>query len=266
MNEPLPLIERARRVTRSVPRAVVCRQTAAHVWGLNALGFGASEDDWPVELIAPGHVTLPGCVTNVTPLPADDITHHRGVRLTTPERTALDCARWLPRVEAVAALDQFARRGVDLDALWRLPTIPWPVRDTLGMADRGAASPRESWLRVVLVDGGLPRPTTQIRVPLAPAGTAYLDLGWELYKLAVEYDGQGHHSSPTAQRHDDLRRRQLRDQGWRVMAVRKDVIPGQTANLLEHVANSLIERGWQPSPGTTTRILSRIRAARRKPR
>ncbi|MFI6788354.1 DUF559 domain-containing protein [Nonomuraea sp. NPDC050383] len=255
------LLARARSVTRAVPQAVACRQTAAHVWGLRVLSPGTADADWPVELAAPGHLTLPGCVTHVCLLRPEEVTEHKGVRVTTPGRTALDCARWLPRLEAVAALDQFARRGVDLEELWRRAPS-WQVRDTLALADRGAGSPRESWLRVILVDGGLPRPATQIRVALAGDRHAYLDLGWRPYRLAVEYDGQEHHTSTADQHRDDTRRAELRRHGWRVIPVRKDAIPGQTAALLEHVANALIECGWRPTPRQTTRILSRIRAAR----
>ncbi|WP_162794755.1 DUF559 domain-containing protein [Nonomuraea lactucae] len=265
LGPPSPLLGRARRVTQAVRHAVVCRQTAAHVWGLHALSQGTPDTDWPVELIAPGHLALPGCVTHVTQLAAHEITVHQSVRLTTLDRTALDCARWLPRLEAVAALDQFARLGVDLDALWR-QAPSWRLRDLLGLADPGARSPRESWLRVILVDGGLPRPATQIRVPLTADRHAYLDLGWEPYRLAVEYDGQEHHTSPTDQHRDEARRDELRRLGWRVIPVRKDVVPARTAALLEHVANALIERGWRPAPDQTTRILSRIRAARRRRR
>lgn len=254
------MIERARRITRSIPQAIACRQTAAHIWGLSVLS--TPEADWPVELTAPGHLAIDGCVTYLTPLPEEDVTEHKGVRLTTMERTALDCARWLPLPEAVAALDQFARRGVDLEALWHRPLNSWRLRDTLSLADRGAASPRESWLRVILVEGGLPRPATQLRVPLSGNRSAYLDLGWEEYKLAVEYDGQEHHTSCDDRQRDADRREELRQLGWRVIAVRRDVIPGQTADLLQHVANALIERGWQPGPEITTRILQRIRAAR----
>ncbi|KAB8193758.1 DUF559 domain-containing protein [Nonomuraea phyllanthi] len=261
----LSLIDRAVRVTRAVPQAVACRQTAAHIWGLSALP-ATEEADWPVELIAPGHLALPGCVTYLAPLPPEDVTVHRAARLTTMERTALDCARWLPRMDAVAILDQFARRGVDLDALWHRPLNSWQLRDTLGLADRGAASPRESWLRVILVEGGLPRPVTQIRVELDDDRSAYLDLGWEEFKVAVEYDGREHHTSAVDQLRDADRREELRRRGWRVIAVRMDVIPGQIAGLLEHVANALIERGWQPGPERTDRILRRIRAARRRSR
>ena len=261
----LSLADRTRRITQSVPQAVACRRTAAHIWGLHVLSLDTTEDDWPVELIAPGHLTIPGCVTHVTILPAADITEHKGVRLTTQERTALDCVRWLPRMEAVAALDQFVRRGVDLEALWHQSTS-WHLRDTLSLADRGAGSPRESWLRVILVDGGLPRPTTQIRVPLADDRVAYLDLGWPEFQVAVEYDGQQHHTSSVDQLHDERRRAELRSLGWRIIIVRRDVFPGQIADLLHQVADTLIQQGWQPGTRQTTRILARIRAARRRRR
>ncbi|SET31154.1 DUF559 domain-containing protein [Nonomuraea wenchangensis] len=259
-----PLIDRTRQITRSIPQATACRRTAAHIWDLDVLPSHTG-DDWPVELIAPGHLTIPGCVTYLAPLPEADITTHKGVRLTTMERTALDCARYLPRMEAVAILDRFARKGLDLEALWHRPLNSWQLRDTLSLADRGAASPRESWLRVILIEGGLPRPSTQIRVDLGDDHHAYLDLGWEAYKVAVEYDGQEHHTSPADRQRDTDRREELRRRGWRVIAVRRDVIPGQIADLLHHVANALIERGWRPGPETTTRILRNIRAARRRP-
>ncbi|MGP3935022.1 hypothetical protein [Nonomuraea sp. KM88] len=219
------LIVRAARITRAVPQAVVCRRTAAHIWGASVLT--APQADWPVELAAPAHLALPGCVTYLTSLPGADVTAHKGVRLTTMERTALDCARWLPRMDAVAVLDQLARKGVDMDALWHRPLTPWHLRDLLTLADPGARSPRESWLRVILVDGGLPRPAAQIRAELGDGRLAYLDLGWEEFKVAVEYDGQGHHTSPADQRHDGDRREDLRRSGWRVIIVRGDVIPGR---------------------------------------
>ncbi|MEV5897243.1 endonuclease domain-containing protein [Nonomuraea fuscirosea] len=261
---PPSLTQRAARITRALPQVVACRQTAAHIWGLQVLP--APEADWPVELTAPGHLVIPGCVTYLAPLPDEDIAEHNGVRITTMERTALDCARWLPRMEAVAIVDQFARKGIDLAALWHRPLNSWRLRDTLSLADRGAASPRESWLRVLLIDGGLPRPTTQIRVALAEDRFAYLDMGWEEFKVAVEYDGQQHHTSAADQQRDADRREELRRRGWRVIAVRRDVIPGHIADLLHHVADALIERGWRPGPHGTNRILSRIRAARRSSR
>ncbi|MFC7719313.1 hypothetical protein [Nonomuraea recticatena] len=48
--------------------------------------------------------------------------------------------------------------------------------------------------------------------------------------------------------------------------MRRDVIPGRGADVLEQVANALIECGWQPTSGQVTRILGRLRAARRRRR
>ncbi|MEU7896178.1 hypothetical protein AB0B45_25400 [Nonomuraea sp. NPDC049152] len=192
------------------------------------------------------------------------MTEHRSVRVTTPERTAFDCAQHLARRDGVAIVDQFLRRGVDHDALMRRATGFRQVWETLAMADKGAASPRETWLRVILVEGGLPRPATQIRVDLPGDRLAYLDLGWPAFSLGVEYDGQGHHTSPADRHRDVTRRAALRAAGWRVIPVRRDVIPARSADLVEQVANALIECGWKPAPAQVTRILARLRAARRR--
>lgn len=253
------LLVRARRVTRALPQAVVCRAAAARVWGVEVLHSPRGQ---PLELITPEGLEVPGCVTYAGVLSDGDVTLHHGIRVTTPARTAFDCAHWLPRADAVVVLDQFLRRGVDLDPLWH-QTVSRRARAALGLADRRAASPRESWLRVMFVDCGLPRPATQISAVLPCGRRVYLDLGWETYKVAVEYDGREHHAAEADRLHDDARREGLRAQGWRIVVAGPDVIPGRAADLLEVVANALIERGWQPGPGGMTRVLSRIRAARR---
>ncbi|MGW4475744.1 hypothetical protein [Nonomuraea sp. NPDC004354] len=259
---PASLLDRARLFTGLVPGSTACHRTAAHVWGLHALDD--SEDEWPVELAVPRATHLPGCTVHQVSLPPADVTEHRSVRVTTPERTAVDCARHLPRRDGVAIVDQFLRRGVDHDALMRRATGFGRLWETLAMADRGAASPRETWLRVILVEGGLPRPATQIRVDLPGDRLAYLDLGWPAHFLGVEYDGHEHHSSPADRRRDANRRAALREAGWRVIPVRRDVVPARSADLVEQVANALIECGWQPAPAEVTRILARLRTARRR--
>ncbi|WP_157250736.1 DUF559 domain-containing protein [Nonomuraea typhae] len=260
-----PLLDRARLMTRLVQGAVACRRTAAHVWGLQAMPDGTPSTTWPVELAIPIHMDIPGSDTHELAIPPKDTTTHRGVRLTTPARTALDCARALPRIDAVTIIDQFLRRGVRLADLRADACAFDHLLKTLSMADGGAASPRESRLRVTFLEAGLPRPVTQIRVTLPASRHAYLDLGWPDYLLAVEYDGQNHHSTPDARAHDAARRTLLESLGWRVIPVRRDVVPARMGDLLEQVANTLIQRGWHPHPEVTTRILSRIRAARRRP-
>ena len=56
----------------------------------------------------------------------------------------------------------------------------------------GAASPKESWLRLLLIDNGFPIPETQIPVLDGHVPFAFLDMGWRHIQLAVEYDGDQH--------------------------------------------------------------------------
>ena len=62
------------------------------------------------------------------------------------------------------------------------------------LVDGGASSPKDTWLRLLLVDAGLPTPTTQIPVVDDYRALAMLDMGWTEFGVAVEYDGDHHRS------------------------------------------------------------------------
>jgi hypothetical protein len=66
----------------------------------------------------------------------------------------------------------------------------------LELVDGGAQSPKESQVRLWLIEAGLPRPKTQIPV-FGPDGVpfAFLDLGWEAWMLGGEYEGEHHFGS-----------------------------------------------------------------------
>ncbi len=107
--------------------------------------------------------------------------------------------------------------------------------------DGGAQSPRESWLRLLLIDGGLPRPITQIPVRSAGAVLAYLDMGWEEPMVAVEYDGDQHRTD-RRQYVKDIRRWEIvEDIGWRIIRVVKEDRPNI---ILERVYSALASRGY----------------------
>jgi very-short-patch-repair endonuclease len=106
--------------------------------------------------------------------------------------------------------------------------------------DSGAQSPKESWLRLVLIQAGLPRPQTQIPVVNEfGSAIAYLDMGWEDVKVAVEYDGEQHRSD----RHQytwDLRRSEiLQRRGWIVVRV---VAGDRPAEVVRRVRDALAAR------------------------
>lgn len=94
------------------------------------------------------------------------------------------------------------------------------LESALDLIDRGAESPQESYLRLVLIRGGLPRPTTQVPV-YAEDGTvvAYLDMGWPELMVGVEYDGD-HHRTDRRQYVRDARRQDLVEElGWLMVRV-----------------------------------------------
>ncbi|MFB9963635.1 hypothetical protein [Sinosporangium siamense] len=262
-------LSRVRLLLDAVPSAVLCRRTAAHTWGLRGQVMRGAATSWPIEVATNTDPGIAGCAVSPSVRPVGDITLHREFLVTTLDRTALDCARWLPRLEAVAILDQALRRGVHPDALRRRASLIYGapggrrVREMLALTDPRAGSPRESWVRVIVLDARLPRPTSQFTIPLSGGRTARLDLAWEDFKVAAEYDGHTRHTSDRDRFADERRRYELRELGWHVVPVRADVIPAHTAEFLTDIVNALLERGWHPSQEEMTRILAHIRTLRR---
>ncbi|MDT5021321.1 MAG: hypothetical protein QOI33_1845 [Mycobacterium sp.] len=145
-----------------------------------------------------------------------------GMPVTTPARTALDVACRYPLEQAVAAIDALARatdlKLSDVDLLaerYKGRRGLRRARVALSLVDPGAESPRETWLRLVLIRAGFPPPQTQIAVHDEYGQiVAVLDMGWEAIKLAVEYDGD-HHRIDRRQFNKDIRRAEaLNDLGW----------------------------------------------------
>ena len=150
-----------------------------------------------------------------------------GYAVSTPERTAFDIGRRGAVRSAVVRLDALARAtGFKADDVLRVarchPRAPGLRRleTALPLVDAGAQSPRESYLRMLLIDAGLPRPRTQIPV-LGDDGVpvAFLDLGWEESMVAVEYDGDQHRTDRRQYVKDIRRIEMLERMGWIVVRV-----------------------------------------------
>jgi hypothetical protein len=152
----------------------------------------------------------------------DEIQLIAGIPATTPARTALDVACRYPVGKAVAAIDALARatdlKVTDVETLaerYRGRRGIKRARIALSLVDSGAESPRETWLRLLLIRAGFPPPRTQIPVYDGyGALVAVLDMGWEDLKLAVEYEGD-HHRTDRRQFHRDIRRAEaVGELGW----------------------------------------------------
>jgi hypothetical protein len=125
----------------------------------------------PVDIIHDNRHPLPGLRIWGDRLESDEIELIDDVPVTTPTRTALDLACWHPSTTSVAALDALARAtefklaDVELlEARYRGRRGLERARVSLDLVDAGAQSPKETWLRLILVRAGLPRPKTQIPV------------------------------------------------------------------------------------------------------
>jgi hypothetical protein len=152
----------------------------------------------------------------------DELTLLGGVKVTTSARTALDVACRYPVGKAVAAIDALARatdlKIADVELLaerYKGRRGIRRARIALSLVDAGAESPRETWLRLLLIRAGFPPPQTQIPVyDQYGQLVAVLDMGWEHLKLAVEYDGD-HHWTDRRQFNKDISRAEaLTELGW----------------------------------------------------
>jgi hypothetical protein len=191
----------------------------------------------PIELNHPHNKTPVGVVARRDALLTHEIVDINGMAVTSVARTAFDIARRGPRGQALERLDALARaaRFTDDEVLALLDAHPRlrgrrRVPGLLDFVDPGAQSPKETWLRLLLIEAGFPRPHTQIPV-LAPDGYPryFLDLGWPEHMVAVEYDGQQHRTDPVQYRTDVTRSEYIDGLGWRRIRVlaghrRDDVI------------------------------------------
>lgn len=223
---------------RRIPLSVADRATAAWLWshregviaGAVASGLhGAAyvDDQVPVELIWPNHRSPQGIITRNDTLLAGETQLIRGLPVTTAERTAFDLARRDVVWRAVARLDALARAApFKNDDVVELARHHRHVRGlsrldrVLDLVDDGAESPKETWLRLLLIDGGYPRPHTQIPIPGADGYPLYrLDMGWPDLMIAVEYDGEQHRTDVEQYRRDIKRAEYIERLGWRRLRV-----------------------------------------------
>lgn len=220
------------------PGSVICDRTALWVHGAAIVGPDGRYEAPPIDvfrLAGGARVRRPQCQGGTRTLEPDDVMELDGVLVTTPLRTALDLGRLSGRDDAFAALDALMRVGGlavgDLSA--QLPRFRGArgvrqLRQLVPWANPGAESPAESITRLRLYDEGLPAPTVQYEVRNTLGMVVYrLDLAYPELKLAVEYDGQEHHTSSADRAHDQRRRDYLRRLGWTIVVLTTEDVYGR---------------------------------------
>lgn len=266
-------------VSRLTPPSVQQRIAAAWLWsnrratiaGLAAAalhGMRWIDDDFPVELIHANTRPPQGIVTRRDGLAENEVQPIEGRVVTTPERTAFDLGRRGSLMSAVARLDalgratgfkvedvaQIAKRHRGARGLRLLETV-------LDLVDAGAESPKESWLRLVLIEAGFPRPQTQIPVlGLDGVPFAYLDLGWPEWMVAVEYEGDHHRTDRTTFAKDIRRLEKVEHLGWTVVRV---VAEDRRLDVVRRVDRALEVLGIDREL-TASRVNTRLRNAEKR--
>jgi hypothetical protein len=214
---------RTRAAALWVPGGIIAGRAAAAVHGASWVGACT-----PVELVGRARRSQAGVIVREERIGVGEFRPLGDLVVTTPERTALDVARHQPRGEAVAHLDALgAATGIEpADVLSLADRYPGArgiqrARIAVSLMDAGAQSPRESWLRLLLIDAGYPRPVTQIPVSDGHT-TAFVDLGWDEPKIGLEYEG-AHHQTDRGQNVRDIGRyNMLQDLGWLIIRVVKE--------------------------------------------
>ena len=206
-------------------------------------------NDVPIELLCANSRPPRGVVTRRSRLLEGESQLIGGRSVTTAERTAFDIGRGgalhsaVARLDALAAATGFKVEDV-LEIVRRHPHSPGLRRleTALDLVDAGAQSPRETYLRLLVIEAGLPRPQTQVPV----TGTdgvpfAHVDVGWERYLVGVEYEGMQHQTDRGRYVFDIRRLEKLEQAGWLILRI---VAEDRNAEIVRRVRTAMVERGW----------------------
>ncbi|KAA0099891.1 DUF559 domain-containing protein [Mycolicibacterium sp. P1-18] len=242
------------------------RAVAAWLWsgrqatlvGLSAAALHGSkwvDPTLPAEVNRRNGKPATGILVRRDELCDDEVQSMGALQVSTPARTAFDLGRRPGLTLAVVRVDALAN-ATGLQAAGIAPLVARhtggrglrQLRTVLAMMDGGAESPQETRTRLLLVDAGLPPPRTQIVVD-----DWRVDMGWEEFKVGVEYDGAHHWTDSRQHQRDIDRHAELLARGWRIVRVSADmlrrdrgVVVGRTCAALQQagVEWPVVERIW----------------------
>ncbi|HEX6654190.1 MAG TPA: DUF559 domain-containing protein [Thermoleophilaceae bacterium] len=199
------------------PGAVLSHRAAAALWGMRGGGR--------VEVTVPrGRKARPGIQLHYANLPADEVTTHHGIPVTTVPRTLFDLSAVVQRDELRGAMRQAEQLrltdplglGPLIERYPRKPGIPI-LKAVFEEAQRGlniVRSEFEERFQAFLLNAGFPSPKTNVRIE-----GIEVDCVWPEQRLIVELDGRSTHDTSQAFEEDRARDRRLEAAGWRVVRI-----------------------------------------------
>ena len=118
------------------------------------------------------------------------------------------------------------------------------LREALGLADAGAESPQETRTRLILTDAGLRPQRTQIEIFNNFGGFVHrIDMGWEPWRVGVEYDGIQHWNDPDVRTYDIDWHAEAEALGWRIVRVSADMLRYRQATIVARTRAALRAAG-----------------------
>ncbi|MBS1906149.1 MAG: hypothetical protein JST33_06190 [Actinobacteria bacterium] len=124
--------------------------------------------------------------------------------------------------------------------------IRFPGRRTvlgaLAQAREHVESPKETETRLLLVDAGLPEPEVQHEVRDGGRLIARVDLAYPRWRVAIEYEGDGHRTDAAQWRRDIQRQRDLEDRGWIIIRLTQLDLAEGAAALVDRIRRAITSR------------------------
>jgi len=203
------------------------RATAAGLSAAALLGTKWLDAKLPAELNQRHRHKTNGIRLHSDELADDEVRIANGIPVTTPARTAYDLGRRGGLTTAVIRLDAVMQaanlKPIDIEAIadrHRGARGIVQLREAIDLSDGGAESPQETRTRLILTHAGLRPQRTQINVFDRFGEFVHrIDMGWDDWKVGVEYDGAQHWTDPDVRANDIDTQAVLEAMGWRIVRV-----------------------------------------------
>lgn len=229
----LPVRTRAK-VQAFLPRlpndAFFCSLTAAELFD-SPLPLDLRDGSLHVAVPAPRRALRASGITGRSiRVSQQQLTLRYGVRCSGPELMMTELASILQLADLVAVGDHLIHWRHPFTTIDRLShaaeNFPFrrgrPVlQRAVGLLDDRAESPKESHLRVLMVDGGLDSFESNVSIRVTSGHSYRGDLVHRGAKVVLEYQGD-HHREPEEFRRDMTRRSRLEADGWHIMLIGPD--------------------------------------------
>lgn len=138
-------------------------------------------------------------------------------------------SRGIPKATLDAAAAAFAGRGAV------------SLRRACERIRPGVESPRETAVRLLLIDAGLPEPALNWTLRSDGFFIARLDMAYPDARVAVEYDGR-QHAQPDQFRRDADRWRAIAEAGWVLVRVLSHHLESPERDIIAPVRRALLAR------------------------